>query len=91
MSVRVSTSSVSLSACSGLMYLGRPDDKAMTGKQRSLDESTVHRLGDSEIDHLGNRPFVLDHDQHIGWLQIPMDHSLVVRVLYRITDLKKQS
>ena len=47
-------------------------------------------LGDSEVDHLGLRPAVMLPDEHVGRLDIAMNHALLVRVLDRLANEDEQ-
>jgi hypothetical protein len=66
--------------------LGRPDELALLGEQRPLGQAVIGRLGDPEIDDLGHRPVVLDDDQNVRWLEVPVDDALLMGVLDGLAD-----
>ena len=90
MSVRVSTSSGDISACSGLMYSGVPMKVPNCGKLGAVCQGLGDGLGDAEVDNPQHRPFVGLCDQHVGGLQIPVDDPLLVRVLDAFTELDEE-
>src|SRR5579871_1660944 len=89
MSLRVSTSSPLICACSGLMYAGVPMSCEL-GKQGALGEPLVDGLGDAEVDHLRHRFIVVHGDQHVTGLQVAVDDPFLVGVLQRGADLNEQ-
>src|SRR5262249_45930343 len=44
------------------------------------------RLGHAEVDHLRDRPAVVERDQDVGRLDVAVDDPLLVSVLDRLTD-----
>jgi hypothetical protein len=74
----------------GAHRVERPHDHPLAGHHGPRRLRIVHRLGDAEVDHLGNRHPVADHDQHVGRLEIPVDHPLLVRVLDRVAHRGEQ-
>ncbi len=68
----------------------RPDHLGEGREQRLLGELLVGRFGDAEIDHLGNRPAIVERDQHIRRLDVAVDDPLLVRMLHGMTDLHEQ-
>ena len=47
-------------------------------------------LGDAEVDHFRNGHYVEQRDQHVRWLEIAMDNTLLMSVLYGPTYLQEQ-
>ena len=90
MSLRVSTSSPLISACSGLMYSGVPTICAKLREQRLLGQLLAGRLGDAEVDHLGHRHAVVQRDQDVRRLEVAVDDPLLMRVLDRLADRDEQ-
>ena len=91
MSLRVSTSRLVSSACSGLMYSGVPINWPKLGEAASCSVSRWRdRLGDAEVDHLRHRPAVLHGDQDVRRLDVAVDDALLVGVLDRLADLDEQ-
>ena len=43
-----------------------------------------------EVDELGNGFLVLNLDGHVGWLDVPMDDALLMRVLDAFTHLDEE-
>src|SRR5439155_10117896 len=89
-SVRVSTSSPDISACSGLMYLGRANQRAELGVERALGQRMRRRFRDAEIDDLRDRMIVANGHENVRRLQIAMDDALLVRVLHAVAHVEKQ-
>jgi hypothetical protein len=50
----------------------------------------VGRLGDPEIDHLGNRRPLVLHHQNVRRLEVAVDHALLVGMLHRATHGEEQ-
>jgi hypothetical protein len=46
----------------------------------------AQRLGQTEVDHLGDRLTVLLRDEDVGGFDIAVDDSLLMRVLNGLTD-----
>ncbi len=74
----------------GAHVLGRADHLAELGEQRLLGQPLADRLGDAEVDDLGNGAVVVQRDQHVGRLDVAMDDSLLVGVLNRLADGDEQ-
>ena len=91
MSLRVSMSSPLISACSGLMYSGVPIICRKLREQRLFGQSLIGRLGDAEVDDLGNGLAVVQRHQHVGRFEIAMNDSLLMRVLHRLANVTKSS
>jgi hypothetical protein len=70
---------------------GRADELARLRQQRVRLEAALDRLGDAEVDHLRLRATVDLRDQHVGRLDVAVDHALVVRVLDRFANLDEQA
>src|ERR1022692_249425 len=47
-------------------------------------------LGDAEVDHFRQRLAIHQFDQHIRWLDIPMDHASLMSVVDGVTYLAKE-
>ena len=47
-------------------------------------------FGNAEINHLGHRHAVVERDQDVGGLDVPMDDALLVRVLDGVANLHEQ-
>ena len=90
MSLRVSTSRSSSSACSGLMYSGVPTTAPKPVNSVSLGQLRPGRLGHAEVDDLGHRPAVVQGDQDVRGLEVAVDDPLLVRVLHRLADRDEQ-
>ena len=58
-----------------------------SGEDRHVCELTTRRLGDAEIDHLRARCAVVGRDQDIRRLDVAMDHSFLMCMLYGMTNL----
>ena len=69
---------------------GSPDQHPRLAEQRLFRKGLFRRLGQPEIDDLRHRHAVTLHDEDVGWLQIAVDHALLVRVLHRIRHLEEQ-
>ena len=91
MSLRVSTSIPLSSACSGLRYMGVPDQLGETGVERLVREALLAgRLGDAEIDHLGHRGSVVERDQDVRRLEVAVDDPLLMGMLDGLADEHEQ-
>ena len=64
----------------------RGPEHPLVGEERAFDQRPVDRLGDPEVEDLGNRPVVLFRDQDVGGLQVPVHESLFVGVLDSVAD-----
>jgi len=51
------------------------------GEKRQIGQARLHRLGDAEINHFWDWRAIDFSDQNIRGLQIPMDYSLLMRML----------
>ena len=58
----------------------------MSSVQRALGQRLLDRLGQTEVDHFGHRPAVVQADQNIAGFQISVDHALGVSVLNSLAD-----
>ena len=91
MSARVSTSRALKLACSGAMYSGVPATLPKAREQAVLGQlQPAGRLGQAEVDHLGDRLAVVALDQDVRGLEVAVDDPLLVRVLHRRADLAEQ-
>ena len=63
--------------------LERAHDGAELGEQRSFGESLIDRLGDAEVDYLGDGTAIMERDEHVRGLQVAVNDPLLVRVLDR--------
>src|SRR5438477_12326943 len=90
MSLRVSTPRALISACSGLMYSSVPTIGAVLREQGPLGQLLLGRLGDAEVDHLGDRLAVVERDHDVGRLDVAMDDPLLMCVLDRLADRHEQ-
>ena len=70
----------------GTHVFERADHRAEFGVQRLVGQWRAGRLGDAEVDHLGNRLAVVERDQDVRRLQVAVDDSLLVGVLHGLTD-----
>ena len=61
--------------------LRRADHSAEPGVKRAVGQLLAGRLGDSEVDHLGDGPVIVERDHHIGRLNVAMDDPFLVGVL----------
>ena len=58
---------------------------------RNRREPFSDGLRDAEVDDLGHGPFLPVNHENVGRLDVPVDHSLLVRVLQACTDVQDQS
>jgi len=65
------------------------DDLPSKGKVGLVREFGPHRFGNAEIDDLGNRLVVVHRHDHIGRLDIPVNHPFLMGVLNPLADLVK--
>ena len=68
----------------------RADELREAGVERLLGERCADRLGDAEVDHLGDRLAVVQRDQDVGGLQVAVDDPLLVGVLHGLADGDEQ-
>ena len=54
--------------------------------RRSFDIPLIGRLGNAEVDDLGDRLAVLHHDQDVGRLDVAMNDAFLMRMLKGVTD-----
>ena len=90
MSLRVSTSSRLISACSGLMYSGVPISCAKPVNSVFSVSCWPDRLGHAEVDHLGHRRAVVQRDQDVGGLEVAVDDPFLMGVLHGLADRHEQ-
>ena len=62
----------------------------MGGVQRLFGQRLMHRLGQAEVDHLGDRLVVIRRDQDVRGLQVAVDDAFLVSVLKRGADLDEE-
>jgi hypothetical protein len=55
-----------------------------------LGERLTHRLCNAEIDDLRGRLIVLQRDEDVRRLEVPVDDAFLMRVLYALADMQKQ-
>ena len=85
--VHVQTSGFRLLRC----HVGRrADELAVLGEERLLGQFSAGRLGDSEVDHLGQWHIVVHCDEHVGRFDVAVDDALLVRVLDGVAHLPKE-
>ena len=60
------------------------------GENRFFGQFVLRGLGDAKIDDLGNGNSVVERDENIGWLDIAMDHTFLMRVLDGLADRYEQ-
>ena len=72
------------------MYSGVPTIDAELGEERLLGQPLVDRLGDAEVDHLGDGLAVVERHQDVRGLDVAVDDPLLVRVLDRLADRDEQ-
>ena len=77
-------------ACSGLMYSGVPTIWPNASEHCLLGQPLVGRLGHAKVDHLGNGPAVVQRDQHVAGLDVPMDDPLLMSMLDGLANRRKQ-
>ena len=65
-------------------------DRAFGGLERAFGQLLIDRLGDPEVDHLGDCLAVDDRDQDVGGLDIAVDHPFLVSVLDRLANRDHQ-
>ena len=63
--------------------LRRADDRAQAGVDRVVGKRLPRRLGHAEVDHLRHRLVVVQRNQHVARLDVPVDDPLLVGVLNR--------
>jgi hypothetical protein len=69
-------------------HISRRADELLEGRKEGLvGQSTLRRLGDPEVDHLGNRHAVMQRHQDVRRLDVPMNNPLLVRMLDRPAHL----
>ena len=68
----------------------RADDLPELRVHGLLGQPGVHGLGDSEIDDLGNGLVGVEHDQHVGRLDVAVDDAFLMRVLHRVAHRDQQ-
>ena len=72
-------------------HVGGGADQPMGGGEKGLvGEPAVHGLGDTEIDHLGQRPAVLDRHQHVRGLEVAVNHAFLVGMLHGGAHLEEE-
>ena len=62
----------------GTHVLRRADQLSQLGAERALGQPLGGRLGHAEVDQLRHGPALLHADQHVGRLQIAMNHAVTV-------------
>ncbi len=90
MSLRVSTPRALHLGLLGAHVLERADDRAELREHRLLGQPLGDRLGDAEVDHFRDRLAIVESDQHVGRLDVAVDHPLLMRVLDRLADRDEQ-
>ena len=74
----------------GAHVLGCADELAQLGKDGPFGQPLGGGLGDAKVDDLGCGLVILDLDQDVGGLDVPVDHPLVVGMLHSVADLGKE-
>jgi hypothetical protein len=64
--------------------IGRPRSAASRRRSRRT------RLGDAEVEHLRHGAPVDLGDEHVGGLEVAVDHAALVRVLHGVGDVEQQ-
>jgi hypothetical protein len=73
----------------GTHVLERADNIAKLREQRPLRKPLFDGLGHAKVDHLRDRPAVVEADQHIRRLDVAVDNPFLVSVLDGLTDRDK--
>ena len=68
----------------------RAHHHAVGGLQREVGEGPVHRLGQPEVDDLRHRLAVVEADQDVAGLQVPVNDALGVGVLDGLANGNEQ-
>ncbi len=55
-----------------------------------LSEGTAGGFGDTEVDDFGNRLVIVQRDQHIRWLDVAVDDSLLMGMLNRLAHRQEE-
>ncbi len=71
------------------MYVGVPTSAPKTGVDRSFGQLLANRLGDTEVDDLWNRDFIMQGNKHVARLNVAMDDAFHVGMLDRLADGNK--
>ena len=91
MSLRVSTSSALISACSGLMYSQRADHRGRTAVNSVCSVSRWSiALATPKSITLGTGLPSCKRDQHVGRLDVAVDDPFLVGVLDRLADRRRK-
>src|SRR5437899_94826 len=91
MSLRVSTSTLVTSACSGLMYAGVPRNCSKAVKTvLSVSRWSVVALAMPKVDHFGHCHAVVNGDQNVRWFDVPVDDPFLVSVLDCVANLHEE-
>ena len=70
---------------------GRADQRLAHGGQAGQRIGAFHSLGDAEVDHARLHHIALDAHQHVGGLQVAVDHALLVRVQHALGGAAEQT
>jgi hypothetical protein len=74
----------------GTHILQRANDAAKARNERPLGEALAQRLGDAKVNHFGHVQAIVGRHQHVGRLEVAMDHALLMGVLNGAADGSEQ-
>ena len=75
----------------GCHVCGRANQRLTHGGQAGQRIGAFHSLGDAEVDHARLHHIALDAHQHVGGLQVAVDHALLMRVQHALGGAAEQT
>ena len=90
MSLRVSMSRPLRLRLLGAHVERRADHLTVAGRYRCGRQLLVDRLGNPEVDDLGDRHAIVQRHQNVGRLDVAVDDALLMGVLDRVADRDEQ-